>query len=429
MARSIKIPCPEPLVSASEDTGTKKYLIHLVTPLFGGGVEAGKNDPITLIRGASIRGQLRFWWRASRGASISSVTELGKREGDIWGTSTTPSLVSIKVQNIQIGKQERCAEYEQDRNRGGVKGFPTFKPTFPEYALFPFKGDAKYGKLEEQPATVTRTASFELVVGWSTENDIEKDVEAAIWSWVNFGGLGARTRRGCGTLFCESLAPPNDKNLQAWYAQKLKENDISLSETPRDWPTLPSKLLVKPNAAEPLKAWNDVVKLLQDFRQGPEVGRNPGQSRNRPGRSRWPEADSLRRITGKGSPKHKESLTTPENAFPRAELGLPIIFHFQEKEMSDSELYPEGSQRMASPLILKPLALSQNHALPAVICLNTKPLERIRLEKVANAKVLSQKEIRRHNLATYNNSPIKDRSASGSALEAFQNFVKEKGYK
>lgn len=428
MARSINISCPDQPVSAGEVAETKTYSIHLVTPLFGGGVEAGKNDPVTLIRGASIRGQLRFWWRASRGAKFQSVTELGKREGEIWGTSKTPSLVSIEVRNIQIGKQDRCAEFEPDRNRGGVRSFPSFKSNFPGYALFPFQGKAKGGKVEEQPATATWTASFEMIVSWPEKENIAKDIEAAMWAWVNFGGLGARTRRGCGTLFGEALAPPDAQKLQAWYAEKLKEYDVSLSKIPREWPTLPLEFIVNPNAVEPLKAWNEVVKLLQDFRQGKEIGRNSGSS-NRPGRALWPEADSLRRITKQGSPQHKQSITTPENAFPRAELGLPIIFHFQKDEISESELYPEGSQRMASPLILKPLALSQKYALPAVICLNTKPLNQIQLKKIANVPPLAQNEIRRPDLATYKNSPMKNRSASGSALEAFQNFVKEKGYK
>ena len=36
------------------------YRIKLLTPLFGGGVEAGKPDPTLPIRGTSIRGQLQF---------------------------------------------------------------------------------------------------------------------------------------------------------------------------------------------------------------------------------------------------------------------------------------------------------------------------------------------------------------------------------
>lgn len=64
MTRPIKVTCPDvPKDIASHHPGTipKKYAIEVITPLFGGGVEAGKNDPITLIRPSSIRGHLRFW--------------------------------------------------------------------------------------------------------------------------------------------------------------------------------------------------------------------------------------------------------------------------------------------------------------------------------------------------------------------------------
>ena len=43
----------------------------LITPLYGGGVEAGKTDSVTPIRGTEIRGQLRFWWRAMRGGQFN----------------------------------------------------------------------------------------------------------------------------------------------------------------------------------------------------------------------------------------------------------------------------------------------------------------------------------------------------------------------
>src|SRR5579862_2869390 len=57
------------------------YVIKVVTPLFGGGVDPGENDPHTLIRGTAIRGHLRFWWRATRGARFKDAGELAEEEG------------------------------------------------------------------------------------------------------------------------------------------------------------------------------------------------------------------------------------------------------------------------------------------------------------------------------------------------------------
>jgi CRISPR-associated protein Cmr1 len=85
----------------------RKY--ELITPLFGGGVEAKKNDDITLISGKTIRGHLRFWWRATRGGQFGGGTEglkrMKEREAEIWGAASTPdklspSRVQIEVYNI-----------------------------------------------------------------------------------------------------------------------------------------------------------------------------------------------------------------------------------------------------------------------------------------------------------------------------------------
>lgn len=426
MAKNLP-PCPKAPSWQFENALKIKYLVHIVTPLVGGGVEAGKNDPITLIRGASIRGQLRFWWRASRGGEFSENKALYQKEGEIWGTSESPSSVSIEVKDVQPGTQEPCAEFVPDTQRGGVKSFPKFNQV-PGYVMFPFQGKVERGEVKQQPAKITRTASFTLEI--AVAETYQLDVEAAVWAWVNFGGLGARTRRGCGTLLCEELAP-NQDNIHAWYEEHLHKYGIVSPKTIPDWPILPDRLLLQNRPATPAITWETVANLLKTFRQGENFGRNPGRQTNRPGRSHWPEADSLRRITQTSCSQHAQSITTAENAFPRAELGLPIVFHFKDGrdgDPQDSELYPKGLQRMASPLILKPLALQSLRAVPMIMCLQTKPPMKVELKKVPHPPTLGQRHIRRPELATYDHSPMAGLSSQGSALEAFLNFARNNGF-
>lgn len=63
----------------------KTYRIEVITPMFGG-VFPGETDTVTPVRASSIRGQLRFWWRATIGAKCTDIDDLAKREGAIWGT-------------------------------------------------------------------------------------------------------------------------------------------------------------------------------------------------------------------------------------------------------------------------------------------------------------------------------------------------------
>jgi CRISPR-associated protein Cmr1 len=186
-----------------------------------------------------------------------------------------------------------------------------------------------------------------------------------------------------------------------------------------------------------MAAWDAAVGLMREFRQGENVGRNRGTAPNRPGRSRWPEADSLRSITGEGEDRHLPGITTEEPAFPRAELGLPIVFHFKDQMDSpnNSELYPQRtpeSHRMASPVIVRPFGIwGRPEAFPMVLVLTTPGPEdlQLRFEDGTTSPKIGPAEVRRPDLAAYGGSPMAGRSAEGSALEAFQAFATQKGYR
>lgn len=417
---------PDSLPEKPPGTAAETYEIRVVTPLFGGGFEPGENDASMLIRPTSIRGHLRFWWRAIRGAAFGSAAEMRKAENAIWGATDKASPISVCVQMTRNGNSQPCAEFPANKN------FPAFRSNHPGYVLFPFQGKKSQGAITENPRSGTVEIQFTLKVFVRSESvsvdsrryDLAVELEAAIWAWVNFGGIGARTRRGCGTLFCEQLAPPNADGIAAWFKEKLDRYGIVESSPPKDWPTLPSKLLFQPKPADPLSAWASSISPLREFRQG-KIGRNEG-----PGRSFWPEPDAIRNITGSTLPEHQTPFPGPLNvAFPRAEFGLPIIFKFKnDREGQDpkqTELLPvvngEKKTRMGSPLILKPLVLQDGKAVPCAMLLDTKPVDKVALEKSGSGKSFP---VRSGNLQ-YDRSPLKKRSPDGSALEGFLSFLKE----
>jgi CRISPR-associated protein Cmr1 len=414
-------------VSLPPGTMTEIYRIQLITPIFGGGIKAGENDPVTLIRPSSIRGHLRFWWRATRGASCADAAELGQREGAIWGTPDEPSKVALEAMVISQGPTYPCAYFPEGR------AFPRFEKTHPPYALFPFQGNARKG---EDPARCTSDVIFDLKLTYPVA--VSKDVNAALWSWVNFGGVGARTRRGCGALYCKKLSPPDCASLASWYEKSLKEFDIDLSQG-QEWPVMPTEFLIRENRATSMQNWNDVVSLMQVFRQGSDLGRNPGNAPNRPGRSRWPEPETIRRATSRRSSRHQRMTAIPDDAFPRAEIGLPIVFHFQsgrEGDPEDTELYPvtDGVERtrMASPVILRPGICANGASFQMIMCLKTPTLQEVVLKKTTHQPHFTI--IQDPKLASYAKSPMGipasgkvERSPSGSALDAFLAFAREKG--
>jgi CRISPR-associated protein Cmr1 len=180
-----------------------------------------------------------------------------------------------------------------------------------------------------------------------------------------------------------------------------------------------------------MAAWDHVIKLFRDFRQGVGLGRNPGERLNRPGRSRWPEPETIRRVTRQRLARHSRLTHIPDDAFPRAELGLPIVFHFQEQgDPPDTVLYPNGGrERMASPLILKPLALANGTCVPLIVRLKTPVLTGVDLRQGERSLPLPQPTILRDpKLATYRDSPMQNRSPSGSALQAFLAYAKSQEF-
>ena len=86
--------------------------VEVISPVFGGGVHVDQDelkrqlkrpDPVTPIRGASVRGQLRFWWRAARGCAAGSVAQMRDAEAAVWGKASVPGEVSLRVEPEGLG--------------------------------------------------------------------------------------------------------------------------------------------------------------------------------------------------------------------------------------------------------------------------------------------------------------------------------------
>jgi CRISPR-associated protein Cmr1 len=407
----------------------KTYRIEVITPMFGG-VFPGETDPVTPVRTSSIRGQLRFWWRATMGADCKDSQVLADREGEIWGTTERESRVQLSVDIVSEGMSEECA------SRTGGSKFPKPNQDYPGYVIFPFQGTTQDPEIKKAQKGVI----FNLHLACPEE--VRRDAETALWAFCNFGGLGARTRRGCGALFCKDFAP-SDRSELGKAIQKYRRNDTP--EHP--WPELFTALHIKDNGnSNAISAWKQSIQTLQTFRQGNDIGRNPGEDPKRPGRSRWPEPETIRKITGSRDLKHQRMAAVPDDGFPRADFGLPIIFQFQSNtDPKVSQLLPyfpekradekEGN-RMASPLILRPLLFKDGKAASMILFLRTPPLEAVILQPSrGDENVFYRMDIVDKRFASYNKSPLGipengtlPRSAKGSAIEGFLSFAKENGF-
>ncbi|HTU89716.1 MAG TPA: RAMP superfamily CRISPR-associated protein, partial [Gemmataceae bacterium] len=381
------------------------------------------------------------------------------------------SRVQVLVEVIDVSDPAPCAKIEWNPQARQGKGAwrlnwqAPFTAALP-YALFPFQGELPPPKKNESvsvpSAACIQKANFRLTI--RCPEDLWTQVEPAVWAWVNFGGLGSRTRRGCGAIkgrevevdeggsilrTIKELAPKDAADLAAmWKKYVPKPYPV------REWPTMPSQFLCHPNSGKLFEQWNRVIGLLRDFRQ--KAGGSPGHPRPPgPDRSWYPEPDTIRRITGDCSAGHDPSSHLSggnplPDGFPRAEFGLPIVFKFIDDKNGDPQrttLHPyvggtaedrgtprspdihitggEIKDRMASPLILKPLALATDGALAVILPMQTSGVGHVAIvdESGADRTPRHTVPIRDATLVGYPDSPIRGLSTTGSALEAFLNLA------
>lgn len=383
--RSVLNPRPTVPVSEAIAASPRKVFVdersyEFITPVFGGGVRvdgARKHaDPVTPVRVPSIRGQLRFWWRAVNPRRCATVEDLAKAEAEVFGAATgqTADVLDIAVKS-QPGLRREVrvlAPGEKFRNERGMDEIA--------YGAFPLRDQdfAQHGVLHEHVGPWTLT--------FSARVDLADDVAAALWGWSHFGGLGGRTRRGFGAIrqVDGAALPTIDEGWARW---------ITHADRPAApaWPTLKgdregSIAVAAQDFSNGLDAQKRLLGALRWLRQG-EGGRKPQSqtSTGRPGRSYWPEPDAIRAVT-RASTREHEPRVTAVDAFPRAAFGMPVVFHFKDRgDPSDTHLKPvfDGKMkgRLASPLLLRPHARTDGRIEALALVLRHPPYKSLALDR------------------------------------------------
>jgi len=467
MPKPSEIPdCPAALPDRSSGYAVEKHKITVVTPMVGGGVEGGTNEPRFPIRVTSIRGHLRHWWRLSMGRDLLTPAAMWQREEEVFGSTDFPSPLVIQILN--------CSTIEQfdPSNRDIVDQFGPVA-----YALF--------ASIENEQLVAKEGIAFDLLLSWpgpaelnqrrkvinqqrqkadkellpDTIAAIDDDIRTALRTWIAFGGVGGRTRRGCGSVHA------NDPIHGA-------------AATPK----IGARIFTGPPAPNAVQAWSESVWLYREFRQTPRGAKHQktlpsGKRPTVPGRSHWPEADSIRQITGcslkpsTGTPPlgvppdvDTQDHSTPVvpasvlPSFPKATLGLPINFHFADgpgkskgsgprpgvpdKDPQDVQLIPlvpvggdkrEPRERMASPVITRPLWINGKWH-PAFIFLAFPALDTLQVRLVGERSLASGEAVARdiphRQIVDPSLGILKPMRGKASAIEALMEFLtKTAGFK
>jgi CRISPR-associated protein Cmr1 len=225
------------------------------------------------------------------------------------------------------------------------------------FFLFPFQAD------KQQPAATGRQAiHFRVEVTFAppcTEGQ-RAEVASALAAWIALGGIGARTRRGCGALTATEMEwlPPTPQQFEGWLKQRVEGTGDGAH-----FPVLRGAYgIVGPGQREPGMAWEALARFWAAFRKG-----HVANDYNPMNGSHWNDYDFV-------SDAGREQGIALAKPF----LGMPIIF--QQGRKYSGEVEPGESGRMASPVILKPLAMADKRYYPLVLVLAAPVPKQVKLK-------------------------------------------------
>ncbi|MEP0774967.1 MAG: type III-B CRISPR module RAMP protein Cmr1 [Acidobacteriota bacterium] len=248
--------------------------LETVTPVF----LAGANQREVEVRAPSVKGLLRWWWRASEGHRFSSPTTLAEAEAYLFGSAAlklrSPLQVDVRVraaapEPIPRGQvaPTSSAQYsfrQRDRREGTIRegraqavhylGYgPIRIPIGQERAAAEQGRDPallgpdrrpRRTAVYVRPALAPRTP-LALRLAWPHRRLESRQLDE-LWrtcaAWLALGGLGCRSRKGFGSLDLVGVEASDDQ-LQEHAGRVLRERMEELhasgEQLPRPLPRWP----------------------------------------------------------------------------------------------------------------------------------------------------------------------------------------------
>lgn len=291
--------------------------LETVTPLFLGGAEQHPE-----LRPASVRGALRFWLRAALGGVIgdNDLDRLRRLEAEVFGETERGSAVAVRMSG-----RETSQPFNPDSGLVGLR-----------YLLFSMHRLKRFCVPAGSPFTVT------LQVRAGHQAALHH-AAAAMWLLARLGSLGARSRRGAGSL--------NVTDAEGWLDG------------------LPAPI-VRPATIEDLKS--ELAGGLRQIRANVEAWTRitPPATMSEPEfdvlhpdacqlyllRETWGTWEEAMEHIGNAFLSFRTSVSGLPSA-KRAIFGLPLPFYYRD-ERKTYTISPASTDRRASPLAIRLVKLA-----------------------------------------------------------------------
>jgi CRISPR-associated protein Cmr1 len=191
------------------------FKVELVTPCFLGGAKGQAEW-----RGASIRGQLRWWFRAVAGAHFGQDLEkVRAAEEEIFGSTRRCSSLRLLPgrgpeaekpdgTGVPFGESltaEEIAQRWKNKNDATLNRL-RLQNRFSDPLHYLAYGPVTRGRLDRPFLPASTSVSFDLQWVRTPADDLSQLFTSALWAWLYLGGIGARSRKGFGSLHLQRIA-------------------------------------------------------------------------------------------------------------------------------------------------------------------------------------------------------------------------------
>ena len=218
-------------ISRFKDIEKHEFEAEVVTPLFLGGADTKKAE----LRVASIKGALRFWWRALYGRD--DLEDMKKVEADIFGSTENKSNLKItlngteKVKGVISDLPQGLKIPTQSKGRT----FPISIIEYLAFGLYEYKKELRKNVYTKEHIA----AGTKFSVAFKYNKAFEENILNAFKALATYGGIGSHSRNGFGSLTVDVnsypiIAKGDLKNFSAISSQSRLFNGFSEKGTWED---------------------------------------------------------------------------------------------------------------------------------------------------------------------------------------------------
>jgi len=223
------------------------YTLEVITPMFLGGAD----KKVAEFRIPSLKGVLRFWWRALYGKKFDSLVKMKEHEDLIFGSTDIKSSFSIEVKDYSDIK---IINKKIGINPFDILSYLSYGTNWAKKTKsYISSGSVIKIKIRFFNQILKKNNKIKEFLSYET---IENIINDTLFVAANYGGLGFKSRNGFGSFKILEQGPLNDG-----LKKRIKEDNNSFLLIKDNIPNLNSKMRIF-KTKKISESWDEVLRII-----------------------------------------------------------------------------------------------------------------------------------------------------------------------